>query len=89
MLTKCYIEVLALAKRENVKTIAFPAISCGTYGYPIQLATRIAVTETMAHLRQNQHLEHVRFACFNDEILSAYKSQLEVQNYTNEGAGRT
>lgn len=88
LLTKCYTEVLALAQRENVKTIAFPAISCGVYGYPIQLATRIAVTEAMAHLRQNRHLQHVRFACFNEEILCAYKSQLEVQNFTHKGGGR-
>lgn len=75
-LKNCYIECLALAERNGVKTIGFPAISCGAYGYPIEQATAIAVAETIAHLSRSQFIERLTFACFNDEILSLYQSKL-------------
>lgn len=89
LLAKCYIEALALAEQNRVKTIAFPAISCGVYGYPIEPATAIAITETVLHLRQNPQLEHVLFSCFNDEILRAFQKELGDNNGPNQGSARS
>jgi O-acetyl-ADP-ribose deacetylase (regulator of RNase III) len=53
--------------------MAFPAISCGVYGYPIAPAVAIAVRETRAALEENEALALVIFACMGDEVFSAYQ----------------
>jgi O-acetyl-ADP-ribose deacetylase (regulator of RNase III) len=68
---------LALAAKHSIKTIAFPAISCGIYGYPIDQAVRIAVRETTAYLEQYSLPEKVIFACFGREIYDAYVNELK------------
>lgn len=73
LLASCYRETLRLANEHSVKTIAFPAISCGVYGYPIDQATAIAVKTTRAH---QGRVERVIFACFSDEVLQVYESTL-------------
>jgi O-acetyl-ADP-ribose deacetylase (regulator of RNase III) len=83
-LRNCYLECLRLAERNGVKTISFPAISCGVYGYPIEQATAIAVAETTAHLQRSRLIERVTFACFNDEILSRYQTELASHNSTGK-----
>jgi len=76
LLASCYRACFDLARSKGVKTIAFPAISCGVYGFPIPDAARIAVRETRAALEAKDELEHVVFACFTAEVFSAYQTAL-------------
>jgi O-acetyl-ADP-ribose deacetylase (regulator of RNase III) len=68
---------LALATKRSIKTIAFPAISCGIYGYPIDQAVKIAIRESAAYLKENSLPEKVIFACFGREIYDAYVQELK------------
>ena len=74
LLASCYRETLRLAQMHGVRTIAFPAISCGVYGYPIDAATAIAVRET-----ENAPVEKIIFACFGDEVFEAYVRALSTE----------
>jgi O-acetyl-ADP-ribose deacetylase (regulator of RNase III) len=76
LLASCYRSCFAIAREKGLKTLAFPAISCGIYGYPIPEATAIAVRETRAALNANPEIEKVIFACFGDEALGAYMSEM-------------
>lgn len=72
LLASCYRESLRLAVENNVRTIAFPAISCGIYGYPIPEAARIAIGTTKAFLAEHETIDQVIFACFGDEVSRAF-----------------
>jgi O-acetyl-ADP-ribose deacetylase len=72
LLANCYRNSLALATAHSISSIAFPAISCGIYGYPIDRAVHIAVREAAAYLERNSIPEKVIFACFGREIYEAY-----------------
>ncbi|MGN6643923.1 MAG: macro domain-containing protein, partial [Verrucomicrobiota bacterium] len=63
-------------KAHAVKTIAFPAISCGVYGYPIPDAASIALRETRAALKTVNPIERIVFTCFTDEVFTAYQTAL-------------
>jgi O-acetyl-ADP-ribose deacetylase (regulator of RNase III) len=76
-LASCYRASLKLAVEHGVKTIAFPAISCGIYGYPVDQAARIAVREVSRFLEGNQSLEKVHLVCFGRDVLEAYRRALE------------
>jgi O-acetyl-ADP-ribose deacetylase (regulator of RNase III) len=76
LLASCYHSVFEIAREKRLKTLAFPAISCGIYGYPIPEAVAIAVKETQAALKVNQEIEKVLFACFGDEVFGAYRREL-------------
>jgi O-acetyl-ADP-ribose deacetylase (regulator of RNase III) len=76
LLARCYRNSLALATKHQVRRIAFPAISCGIYGYPIPDACQIAVRETTAYLETNDLPESVIFVCFGREIYDAYRREL-------------
>lgn len=67
---------LALAADHGVKTIAFPAISCGAYRFPAGRTARIAVTETRRFLRLASSLEKALFVCFMPHIRVAYEAAL-------------
>lgn len=72
LLASCYRNSLRLAAEHRVRTIAFPAISCGIYGYPIAAAAEIAVRET-----QGADFERILLTCFGDDVFAAYERALE------------
>jgi O-acetyl-ADP-ribose deacetylase (regulator of RNase III) len=76
LLASCYRESLKLAVAHGVGSIAFPAISCGVYGYPIPAAARIAMAQTTAALREATSITRVVFACFGAEVLQAFQAAL-------------
>lgn len=75
-LASCYRESLRLATAHGVKTIAFPAISCGVYGYPLELAVQVAVRECGSFVAAHSLPEKILFACFGAEVLRAYEDEL-------------
>ncbi len=77
LLASCYRESLRLAVAHGVRSIAFPAISCGVYGYPVVAATRIAVGEVAGFLVTEPGIAQVIFACFGADILMAYQNAME------------
>lgn len=66
-LSDCYTNSLQLAIKNNCKTIAFPNISTGVYGYPKEKAAKVAVQTTQKFLQSNPEIEQVVFVCFDDE----------------------
>ena len=72
-LTSCYRSSLEAAVQNGIKSIAFPAISCGAYGYPISDAAQIATKTVRDFVRANDQIEKVIFVLATDEILSAYQ----------------
>jgi len=75
-LANCYRNSLCVAADNSVRTIAFPAISCGAYRYPIVDAARIAVETTLEFLRENDSIAEITFVVSTDEIASAYQRLL-------------
>ena len=73
ILANCYRNSLQLAVTNRIRTIAFPAISCGAYGYPIREAARIAVETTRQLLATDDKIDKVTFVAGSDEILRAYQ----------------
>src|SRR5580698_5648253 len=74
LLAGCYRNSLALAAAHGVRTIAFPAISCGIYGYPIPAAAAIAVETVRDVLEREPAIEQVIFACFGSDVLAAFRA---------------
>ena len=72
LLASCYRQSLALAVANQIQTIAFPAISCGVYGYPIDLAAGVALETVRAYLAQDLSIAGVSFVCFSDRDYDAY-----------------
>ncbi|MGE5411014.1 MAG: O-acetyl-ADP-ribose deacetylase [Clostridiales bacterium] len=72
LLRSCYRNSLRLAIANNLKTIAFPAISTGIYGFPIERATRIAISEVKEFLKPDTTIESVIFVCFSSNDLQIY-----------------
>lgn len=72
-LARCYRNSLTVAKENNLKTIAFPAISTGAYGFPMERATKIAVTEVAAFLAANPAIEKVIFCCYGENAAAVYR----------------
>ena len=75
-LANCYRNSLELAVAHGVKTIAFPAISCGIYGYPIPDAAKIAIRTVNDFLATDKTIEQVIFACFDADVLTAFQAAL-------------
>ncbi len=76
LLASCYRNSLALAVEHGIRTIAFPAISTGAYGFPLERATRIAVDEVRRFLAQEERIEQVIFICFDERAYRCYRSAL-------------
>ena len=75
LLASCYKESIKMADEHKLRSIAFPAISCGVYGFPISKACDIAITEVFKAV-EGTTVEHVIFSCFNDRIEAALKNSL-------------
>jgi O-acetyl-ADP-ribose deacetylase (regulator of RNase III) len=75
LLASCYRRSLELALAHGLKSIAFPAISCGAYGYPLDEAIPIAVRTVRAFARLDA-LERVLFSCAQRDVLAAYERVL-------------
>jgi O-acetyl-ADP-ribose deacetylase (regulator of RNase III) len=73
LLASCYRNSLALAVQHGVRTIAFPAISCGVYGYPIEEACRISVRETRDFLAKRDAIEKVLFVAFGTDVADTWR----------------
>jgi O-acetyl-ADP-ribose deacetylase (regulator of RNase III) len=73
LLASCYKSSFQAAAQLGVKTIAFPAISTGVYGYPLEEATEIALRQTRDALKDHPDIENVFFVCFGDEAYRTYQ----------------
>jgi O-acetyl-ADP-ribose deacetylase (regulator of RNase III) len=76
LLASCHRRALELAEDHGVKTIAFSAISCGVYGYPVGEAARIAVGEVSRFLEKDSRIAQVYFVCFEPRVKAAYEQAL-------------
>lgn len=81
LLRSCYQSSLQLAARQGIRTIAFPGISCGVFGYPPELAAQVAVRAVADFLAEDDTLERVTFMDIDEEVVAALRSALA-------GAGR-
>lgn len=73
LLSSCYEKTLILADKHQLETLAFPAISCGVYGYPLEEACAIAYQTVHRYLQGQTALKKVYFVCFNERVRQAYK----------------
>lgn len=76
LLKSCYRRSFAVAAEQGVRSIAFPAISCGVYGYPWPAASAIAISEALLASTQYAGLERIVFACFGEEMTRLYEDTL-------------
>lgn len=76
LLAACYRASLDLAQANGCRSLAFPSISTGIYGYPIEQAARIAVDTVRRHLARTPAIEEVRFVCFSASDLAVYQQAL-------------
>jgi O-acetyl-ADP-ribose deacetylase (regulator of RNase III) len=77
LLQSCYRSCMQLAKQQQLQSIAFPAISCGVYGYPLASAAAIAVQTIRAALVDNPSMQSVYLVCFGEAVLAAYNKQFK------------
>jgi O-acetyl-ADP-ribose deacetylase (regulator of RNase III) len=73
LLASCYRNSLKLAVENGIRTIAFPAISTGVYRFPLERATRIALSEVKRFLEQNNSIDKVIFVCFDHHTYEVYQ----------------
>ena len=76
-LASCYNKCLKLAADNGVKSIAFPSISTGAYGYPVEFASRIALAEIKGFLKENVSLENVIIICYDQRTYRYYEDALK------------
>jgi O-acetyl-ADP-ribose deacetylase (regulator of RNase III) len=77
LLARCYRSCFALAQQHSLRTLAFPSISTGAYGFPVERASRIALTEIQAELERNPSLETVTVVCFDEGTYQCYRTALQ------------
>jgi len=77
LLKSAYQESLRLASAKNLKSIAFPAISTGAYGYPLNEAARIALQTTIQYLKEHQDIELVRFILYDQSTYDIFTKELK------------
>jgi O-acetyl-ADP-ribose deacetylase (regulator of RNase III) len=76
LLASCYRSCFALIVQHGIKTVAFPSISTGAYGFPMDRAARIAVRETKGFLERNRTVEQVMLVCFGASALETHQAAL-------------
>jgi O-acetyl-ADP-ribose deacetylase (regulator of RNase III) len=76
LLASCYRKSMEIAAQCGARTVAFPSISTGIYGYPIELAAPIAVATVQSALAAGSSVEEVTFCCFSDADLAVYQAAL-------------
>lgn len=77
LLASCYRSCFALAEQQGIRTIAFPSISTGAYGFPMERAARIAVGETKKFLEGKTSIERVLLVCFGEDAREIHSQALE------------
>ena len=76
LLASCYRRSLQLAVGAGARSIAFPSISTGIYGYPVEAASKVAVSTVKSFLEKSEALDRVVFCCFSDADLAVYRTAL-------------
>jgi O-acetyl-ADP-ribose deacetylase len=79
LLASCYRSCFALAEQHGARTVAFPSISTGAYGFPMDRAARIAVRETLEFLERNRSVEKVLLVCFGQRAREIYTKAMSGQ----------
>ena len=77
LLAACYCNSLALAAQKGIKTIAFPSISTGAYGFPLERAARIALREVGEFLKTHMEFKELRLVCFGADALEVYRQAMD------------
>ena len=85
-LASCYRRSLEIASDRGLRSLAFPAISCGVYGFPIRDASRIAIRTVAAYCAEHPEVEEVRFVLFSDQDLAAYEKAFADARRENDAA---
>ncbi len=82
-LAGCYTESLQIAEEKQLKSIAFPSISTGAFGYPVDLAAEVAIEAVISFLREKaRFLKEVRFVLFDNRTFEAYRKALQKKTVT-------
>ncbi|MGA3136715.1 MAG: O-acetyl-ADP-ribose deacetylase [Terracidiphilus sp.] len=77
LLAGCYRSCFAIAREHGLRSVAFPAISCGIYRFPVDLAVGIALRETVQELNGSGAIEKVIFACFDESVYASYSRAIQ------------
>ena len=80
LLASCYRRSIEVAVEKGVRTIAFPAISCGIYGYPVDAAAEVAISETRRVLGESDAIDRVLFVAFGDDVRRALERSLRLRD---------
>lgn len=81
LLARCYRRAMELAKESDIRSIAFPAISCGVYGFPVGEAAKIAIHEVQGALTAGSGVQEIIFACLDQAVFASFRAYLgEMQN---------
>lgn len=81
ILASCYRESLRLAKENKIRSIAFPALSTGYFGYPVEKAAKIALETVIDELRKSPTIDLVRFVLYDSKTLEIHEKALELIKY--------
>lgn len=76
-LASCYKKCLGLAADNGIKSIAFPSISTGAYGYPVEFASRIALAEINGFLKEKSSIEKVTIICHDEHTFKCYEDAIK------------